>query len=162
MKQSHEDFLKILSGYQGIIHKVNLIYFKTVTDREDNFQEVVYNLWKSFPSLKDKEKIGSWIYAVAINTSITKIRKDYRVILMESVPDTSEVNGQDEIDQEIDFQQLLVMLHTLNEIDRSIMLLYMEEYSYNEIAGILGITSTNVGVRINRAKKQLKTLLGGK
>ena len=81
---------------------------------------------------------------------------------MESVPDTSEVNGQDEIDQEIDFQQLLEMLHTLNEIDRSIMLLYMEEYSYNEIAGILGITSTNVGVRINRAKKQLKTLLGGK
>ena len=162
MKQSHEDFLKILSGYQGIIHKVNLIYFKTVTDREDNFQEVVYNLWKSFPSLKDKEKIGSWIYAVAINSSITKIRKDYRVILMESVPDTSEVNGQDEIDQEIDFQQLLEMLHTLNEIDRSIMLLYMEEYSYNEIAGILGITSTNVGVRINRAKKQLKTLLGGK
>lgn len=162
MKQSHEDFLRILADYQGIIHKVNLIYFKTVADREDNFQEVVYNLWKSFPSLKDKEKIGSWIYAVAINTSITKIRKDCRVILMESVSDTSEVNGQDEIDQEIDFQQLLEMLHTLNEIDRSIMLLYMEDYSYNEIAGILGITSTNVGVRINRAKKQLKTLLGGK
>lgn len=162
MKQSHEDFLRILSDYQGIIHKVNLIYFKTVADREDNFQEVVYNLWKSYPSIKDKEKMGSWIYAVAINTSITKIRKDCRVVLMESVPDTSEVSEQENIEQEIDFQQLLEVLQTLNEIDRSIMLLYMEEYSYNEIAEILGITPTNVGVRINRTKKQLKTLLTGK
>lgn len=162
MKQSHEDFLRILSDYQGIIHKVNLIYFKTVTDREDNFQEVVYNLWKSFSTLKDKEKIGSWIYAVAINTSITKIRKDCRVVLVESVPETSDVDEQDYIEQGIDFQQLLEMLHSLNEIDRSIMLLYMEEYSYNEIAEILGITPTNVGVRINRAKKQLKSSLTGK
>ncbi len=162
MKQSHEDFLRILSDYQGIIHKVNLIYFKTVTDREDNFQEVVYNLWKSFSTLKDKEKIGSWIYAVAINTSITKIRKDCRVVLVESVPETSDVDEQDCIEQGIDFQQLLEMLHSLNEIDRSIMLLYMEEYSYNEIAEILGITPTNVGVRINRAKKQLKSSLTGK
>ena len=159
MKQSHEDFLRMLSDYQGIIHKVNLIYFKTLTDREDNFQEVVYNLWKSFSTLKNKEKIGSWIYAVAINTSITKIRKDSRVVLMESVPETFDASKQEEAEQKIDFRQLLEMLHSLNEIDRSIMLLYMEEYSYNEIAEILGITPTNVGVRINRTKKQLKSSL---
>lgn len=74
MKQSHEDFLRILSDYQGIIHKVNLIYFKTVTDREDNFQEVVY-LWKSFSTLKDKEKIiyidKSIAYQKKYDTSIS-------------------------------------------------------------------------------------------
>lgn len=162
MKQSHEDFLRMLSNYQGIIHKVNLIYFKTVADREDNFQEVVYNLWKSFSSLKDKGKTGSWIYAVAINTSITKIRKDSRVILVESIPETSDDDETGGIEQEIDFRQLLELLHSLNPIDRSIMLLYMEDYSYNEIAEILGISPSNVGVRINRAKKQLKSSLIGK
>ncbi|KAA6322708.1 hypothetical protein EZS27_027774 [termite gut metagenome] len=66
MKSTQEDFLRIISNYQGIIHKVNLIYFKSATDREDNFQEVVYQLWRSFPLLKDKDRMSSWIYAVAI------------------------------------------------------------------------------------------------
>lgn len=68
-----DDFLRTVSDYQGIIHKVNLIYFRVMADREDNFQEVLLQLWKSFPKLKDRTKIGSWIYAVAINTSISKI-----------------------------------------------------------------------------------------
>ncbi len=69
MKSKQEEFLKIISAYQGIIHKVNLIYFRSNVDKQDNFQEIVYQLWRSFPSLKDKSKLASWIYAVAINTS---------------------------------------------------------------------------------------------
>lgn len=162
MKQEHKEFLGILSDYQGIIHKVNLIYFKTTADREENFQEVVYQLWKSFPTVKDKKHVASWIYAVAINTSISKIRKDSRVVLMDSVPDLPDTDNIESMEQDIDFQQLLTMLQKLNEIDRSIMLLYLEDYNYNEIADILGISSTNVGVKINRAKKQLKFLLTNK
>lgn len=162
MKQEHKEFLGILSDYQGIIHKVNLIYFKTTADREENFQEVVYQLWKSFPSVKNKERVASWIYAIAINTSISKIRKDSRVVLMNSVPELPDTDNIESMEQDIDFQQLLTMLQKLNEIDRSIMLLYLEDYNYNEIADILGISSTNVGVKINRAKKQLKFLLTNK
>lgn len=160
MESIKDDFLKIISNYQGIIHKVNLIYFKVVADREDNFQEVLLQLWKSFPKLKDRTKIGSWIYAVSINTSISKIRKDGKLVfteLTDSLPEIGLIEDNAEcIELEANFQQLLEGLHKLTEIDRSIMLLYLEELDYNHIAEIMGITTTNVGVRINRSKKQLK------
>jgi len=75
MKSVEKEFLKVITQYQGIIHKVNFMYFRTKEDKDDNFQEIVYHLWRSFHSLKDKCKIGSWIYTVAINVSISKIRK---------------------------------------------------------------------------------------
>lgn len=160
MESIKDDFLKIISNYQGIIHKVNLIYFEVVADREDNFQEVLLQLWKSFPKLKDRTKIGSWIYAVSINTSISKIRKDGKLVfteLTDSMPEIGLIEDNAEcIELEANFQQLLEGLHKLTEIDRSIMLLYLEELDYNHIAEIMGITTTNVGVRINRSKKQLK------
>ena len=159
MNSLHKDFLKILSEYQGIIHKVNLVYFRTASDRENNFQEVVYQLWKSFPSLSDRSKIGSWMYAVAINTSISKIRKDSRLVLMETLPDTIQTDTAEAVENALNVEQLLAAIQKLNDVDKSIMLLYLEEYSYEQIAGIIGISVSNVGVRINRAKKQLKTIL---
>ena len=159
MKSSQEEFLEILSKYQGIIHKVNLVYFRTVADREDNFQEVVYQLWKSFSLLADRSKIGSWIYSVAINTSISKIRKDCKFVLMDTMPDTETVDDADSIENKMTCEQLLDAIHKLNEVDKSIMLLYLEEHTYEQIAEIIGISSSNVGVRISRAKKQLKTIL---
>lgn len=162
MKSIQEDFLKIVSDYQGIIHKVNLIYFRVIVDREDNFQEILLQLWKSFPQLKDRTKIGSWIYAVAINTSISKIRKDSKLVFQELTDSALEMSLEDNADSfevDLNFQKLIEALHQLNQIDRSIMLLYLEELDYNEIAEIMGITSTNVGVRINRSKKQLKKYL---
>nr|WP_320039607.1 RNA polymerase sigma factor [uncultured Bacteroides sp.] len=163
MESTQEDFLKIISDYQGIIHKVNLIYFKTTADKDDNFQEILLQLWRSFPSLKDKTKLGSWIYAVAINTSISKIRKDSRLIFTDSMLDTESMEDDtDNFESDINHQKLTEALHKLNEIDRSIMLLYLEDLDYNQIAEIIGITSTNVGVRINRSKKQLKKYLNYK
>jgi RNA polymerase sigma-70 factor (ECF subfamily) len=160
-KSIDNDFLEILSRYQGIIHKVNLVYFKTAEDRKDNFQEVVYQLWKSFPSLKDKSKIGSWIYAVAINVSISVIRKESNHVFTELIPEIVHTNEIDKMEQDMDFRVLLEAIQRLNDIDKSIMLLYLEEYSYEQIAEITGISRSNVGVRINRAKKQLKTILNG-
>ena len=86
MKSNKNEFLKLLTAYQGIIHKVNRIYFRSEADREDNFQETVYQLWRSFPALQNKEKPASWIYTVAINTSISKVRKDSRIEFRDSPP----------------------------------------------------------------------------
>ncbi len=156
MKSSQEEFLKILSAYQNIIHKVNQIYFQSEIDKEDNFQKVVYQLWRSFSSLQNREKPASWIYAVAINSSISKIRKDSRLEFFESVPDIEVVNPYEQQEQNENYQRLINALYKLNEIDRSIMLLYMEEYSYDEIAEIVGISSSYIGVKIHRLKSQLQ------
>lgn len=155
MKSYQKEFLKILSAYQGIIHKVNQVYFKSDADKEENFQEVVYQLLRSFPSLQNKEKPASWIYAVAINTSISKVRKDSRLHFYESVPDKETIDPNEKQEENENYQRLINALYQLNEIDKSIMLLYMEEYSYDEIAKIVGISTSNIGVKIYRLKNQL-------
>ena len=159
MEPIQEEFLKIVADYQGIIHKVNKIYFKSAIDKQDNFQEVIYQLWRSFPSLRDRDKLASWIYAVAINTSIAKIRKDSKFVFYDSIPETTQTEIDSGVEQRLNYQRLLDALQKLNKIDRSIMLLYMEDYSYDDIAEIIGITSSNVGVKIHRIKSQLKKLL---
>lgn len=158
MKPVEKDFLKMLSDYQGIIHKVNLIYFRTDVDKQDNFQEIAYQLWRSFPSLKNREKLASWIYAVAINTSISKIRKDCKLEFYEAVPDVLPAEPADP-GENVNYQRLIDALHTLNEIDKSIMLLYLEDFSYEEIARITGMGASHVGVKIHRLKIQLQKQL---
>ena len=157
MKSLKEEFLEILSNYQGILHKVSLIYFRNKSEREDNFQEIIYQLWKSFPKLKNKNSIGSWIYAVSINTSISRLKKESRIEYREKLPESVD---KFDLIEELSFNEtsrrLLRAIYNLNEIDKSIMLLYLEEKSYDEIAEILGISKSNVGVRINRAKELLK------
>ena len=160
MKPEKEEFLDILNRYQGILHKVNLVYFHTREDREDNFQEMAYQLWKSLPQLKNKASIGSWIYKVAINTSIVKLKKDKRKDITYELSDVkSEKNIDDRLGKEEEAALLIKAIRELNEIDRAIMFLYLEERSYEEIAEIIGISSGNVGVRITRAKKSLKERL---
>ena len=155
-----EEFLEILSNYQNILHKVNMVYFYNEADRVDNFQEIVYQLWKSYPKLENKKSIGSWIYAVSINTSISNIKKQKRIEYRENIPEA--IDQTDTIKQicfSDDVNRLLKAISQLGDIDKSIMLLYLEEKSYSEIAQILGITQSHVGVRINRAKKTLKQIL---
>jgi RNA polymerase sigma-70 factor (ECF subfamily) len=160
MKPLKEEFLQIISNYQGILHKVNLIYFRNVSDREDNFQEIIYQLWKSYPDLRNKDSIGSWIYAVSINTSISRLKKKTRIEYREELPESMDTYDiEEEAARDNDFRLLLQAIGNLNEIDKSIMLLYLEEKSYDEIAEILGISKSNVGVRINRAKELLKKTL---
>jgi RNA polymerase sigma-70 factor (ECF subfamily) len=160
MKSLKEEFLEILSNYQGILHKVNLIYFRNKSDREDNFQEIIYQLWKSFPGLQNKNSIGSWIYAVSINTSISKIKRESRIEYREKLPDSFDrIDIIEELSLNERYRVLLQAIYNLNEIDKSIMLLYLEEKSYDEISEITGISKSNVGVRINRAKELLKQSL---
>lgn len=161
MKSTNDEFLEIITNYQGILHKVNLVYFRSHSEREENFQEIVYQLWKSFAKLKNRESLGSWIYKVAINTSISRIRKASRIEYRPKLPDICDktIDTAEAISLNASLQMLLEAIKHLDEIDRSIMLLWLDENSYDQIAGIIGISSSNVGVRINRAKETLRKLM---
>jgi len=157
MNSVKDDFLEILTNYQGILYKVSLVYFRNKSEIEDNLQEIIYQLWKSFPFIKNQNSIGSWIYSVSINTSISRVKKISRIEYRETVPELPDKSDVfDKISMNESLQILLSAIHNLDEINKSIMLLYLEEKSYDEIAEIIGISKSNVGVRINRAKEILK------
>ncbi len=160
MNPLEKEFLAILSDYQGILHKVNLIYFRNEEDRKDNFQEITFQLWQSFPRLKNRGSIGSWIYRISINTSITKIKKETNMVYYDSVPDLLSGSDQHEDMSNVENENLLLAaIHRLNGVDRAILLLHLENKTYAEISEIIGITVSNVGVRINRAKGKIEQIL---
>jgi len=155
-----KEFSKLIDNYQGIINKVSRAYFSNSEDRKDNFQEVVYQLWVSKDNLQDKSKIASWIYRVAINTSIVRLKKKSKIVYKENIfekdmacQDYEENNKEDRI------EQLYAAINKLNEVERAIIILYLDEKSYSEISEICGISKSNVGIKIMRSKNKLKQLL---
>ena len=132
-----------------------------MADREDLFQEITVQLWKSFSSFEQKSKFSTWLYRVALNTAITQKRKEKRYPVSTSLSENEmripDANGTD-IDEE-DLKYLRSAIHRLKAVDRAIIFLYLEEKSYVEIAEVIGITPKNVGVKIVRIKAKLLTIL---
>ncbi|MDA3880052.1 MAG: RNA polymerase sigma factor [Prolixibacteraceae bacterium] len=155
-------FLNIITENQGIIHKVCGIYCDTLEDREDLFQEIVAQLWRAFPSFRSESKISTWMYRVSLNTAITHFKRDKR----RPDKDNMEYNNLHVPDVAYDstYEENLKLLHKaiegLTGIEKSIILLYLEDKKYEEIAEIVGITQNYVRVKMNRIKAKLKKLLG--
>lgn len=156
-----KQFLEIVRNNQGIIHKVCSIYCDNEEDRNDLVQEILAQLWKSFPSFRNESKFTTWMYRVALNTAITSFKKYKRQ------PDRTPLSNQnlqiaDEIvssDTEDHIRLLRDAVSKLTGIEKSIILLYLENNSYEDIAEITGITQNYVRVKMNRIKKKLKVLM---
>lgn len=151
-------FLALIQEHQGIIHKICRLYRDGKEDREDLFQEITYQLWKSFPAFKGEAKVSTWMYRIALNTAIASFRKkrldiEYQPIL----PDLAdhEVNDEHAIRQE----KLFAALKQLNESEKAIITLYLDELSYRQIAEIIGVSENNIGVKINRIKLKIQKLI---
>jgi len=154
---SEIEFLELLSQNQGIIGKVCSIYCNQREDHEDLFQEITYQAWRGYPSFKGEAKFSTWLYRIALNTAISSFRKRKPAIdLVPILPDNITEQLSDTIEQK---QQLIWAIKQLNEGERAIIALYLEEMSYQEIAEIVGISVNNVGVRINRIKTKLHQIL---
>ncbi len=153
-------FIKELNQHRGIIHRVCRIYFDHPDDREDVFQEIIYQLWKSYPSFNGESKFSTWMYRVALNTAIGQFRKEKKAIQREPLNDhLSEITPYQQADTEEQMQQLYSAINTLSLVDKAIILLYLEDNSYEEIATVTGLTKTNVSVRLVRIKKKLEEKL---
>jgi RNA polymerase sigma factor (sigma-70 family) len=155
-------FLNIVTKNQGIIHKVCGVYCDTVEDREDLFQEIVSQLWRSYPTFRNESKVTTWMYQVSLNTAITHFKKNKRR------PDRGDLNKTifQIADEHYDdtAEEQLKLLHKaiarLTGIEKSIVLLFLEDKKYEEIAEIIGITQNYVRVKMNRIKGKLKKLMG--
>jgi RNA polymerase sigma factor (sigma-70 family) len=153
-------FLVLIKEHQGIIHKICRLYRDIQEDREDLFQEITFQLWKSRLTFKNNAKISTWIYRVALNTAIATFRKKTQVI--EYRPLLPEVAAEQE-DEALALRQekLFNALKQLDDGDKAIITLYLEEFSYEQIAEVTGISENYVGVKLNRIKTKIQNLLIG-
>ncbi|WP_207511118.1 RNA polymerase sigma factor [Longitalea luteola] len=150
------EFLALVNQHQGIIHKICRLYRDSPQDQEDLFQEVIFKLWKSVPQFRGEAKFSSWMYRVALSTAIAVYRKKKPDIrYMPAVPDSAENQAQPDENRE----QFFRALKQLNDADKALITLYLEDLSYQEIAEIVGISESNVGVRLNRIKSKIQQLL---
>jgi len=158
MDENH--FLQLISTHQRIIHWVCQLYRDTPSDREDLFQEIVFQLWRSIDRFRGQSAIGTFIYRVALNTAVATFRKAGKrnvVSYVDQVPEMSSANEDLAIAERK--EQLMGAIKKLDEADRAVIALVLDEYSYREIGEIIGITENNVGVRVSRIKNKIKKLL---
>jgi len=151
-------FVQVIKENEGLIFKITTLYTNNTEERSDLYQEIVYQLWKSFSSFRGQSKISTWIYRVALNTSIYFLKKDKRKVT--TVPINMEMlNPADDFDEEEEkrIKMLYEHIRLLNLLEKGIILLYLEGKSYQEIAHITGLSQTNVGTRLSRIKEKLKS-----
>ena len=154
-----EDFLRLIGENKGIIFKICNSYCSNKTDREDLAQEIIYQLWKSGNNFDTSYKFSTWMYRVALNVAISFYRKEKTggaKISITEHPDDIEDKDDGSYKTEENINLLEQFINELKELDRALMILYLEEKSYKEIAEVLGISETNVATKINRIKDKLK------
>lgn len=159
--ESTDIFLKRISENKGIIHKVCNVYCNSEEEKKDLMQEITLQLWKAFPSFREQSKFSTWMYRVAFNTAVTNIRRSKKHPILEALSEEQQVSIEKEdipnLDEEIN--RLYKAIGKLNEIEKGIILLYLEKKSYLEIGEITGLSEKNISVKIVRIKSKLKKLL---
>lgn len=149
-------FIGIVRQHEALIYKVARLYTNSREDEQDLYQEIVYQLWKSFDSFRNEAKISTWMYRIALNTSIAYLHKEKRKGSHIPIPEEM-LHGTDTGDtlQEERAAALYAVITTLSPIEKAIILLYLEGKTYEEIAGITGFTITNVGTRLGRIRQKI-------
>ena len=156
--ENKQEFIQIIKANEGLIQKITKVYTYYKQDAEDLHQEIIYQLWKSFPSFRHASKVSTWMYRVALNTSISYLNKEKNNRNQDSLneshfnrPEITDTSSEDR------FKTLYEQIRSLNTIDKGIILLYLEGNSYEDIAIITGFTESNVGTRLGRIKQKLIT-----
>ncbi len=155
-----KEFIELIKSHQGILHKICNVYFLRDTYKEDYYQEILIRLWKSYPSFRNQSAFSTWLYRVALNTAIDIIRKQSLLPkhtglskIEYNIPENKNLLESDNKDK------LYMAINQLSDIEKAIIILYLEDYNYSEIAEITGISENYTGVKINRIKTQLIKIL---
>ncbi|HLP75181.1 MAG TPA: sigma-70 family RNA polymerase sigma factor [Bacteroidales bacterium] len=154
-----DKFISVIKDNRKLIFKVCYSYCSNSEDRKDLQQDIIIQLWNSFTRFDGRVKVSTWVYRIALNTAISFYRKDHKhkentVLIDNSIISLPVFEPDSEEDEKIAL--LYRYIERLNEMDKALILLFLEDNSYREIAEILGITETNVATKISRVKKNLK------
>jgi len=157
-KLSEIEFEKLVYENQSLINKVCDIYCSSHADKDDLFQEIIINIWKGLPSFQGNSKLSTWIYRVSFNTAISTVRKrrNDKLVYYDKLADSVSSIHENETDDNLKIKALYKGIDTLRPVEKAIILLYLEEKTYDEIADIIGITKKNVSVKLVRLKRKLE------
>ncbi|MDT0557397.1 sigma-70 family RNA polymerase sigma factor [Ichthyenterobacterium sp. W332] len=160
-KELEHNFVELLKQHQNIVHKVCRLYTNNKDEHNDLFQEITIQLWRAFPKFRGDSKFSTWMYRVGLNTAITLYRKSKRRIKTYELEPLQFKLKSDEYDdtEEEQLKALYKAVHQLNDIEKALVLLYLEDKDYREISETLGITEVNARVKMNRVKTKLRTIL---
>jgi RNA polymerase sigma-70 factor (ECF subfamily) len=159
LQAEKDQFLTLIQQNKKLIFKVCNGYCHDPEDRKDLVQEVIIQLWRSFSNYNNQFKLSTWMYRVALNTCISwyrseRKRKTGAINIEDGLIDLIDTNEQQETDERV--VQLYTFINQFDELNKALMILYLDNNSYKEIADVLGISQTNVATKINRIKQQLK------
>ncbi|MDO4763420.1 MAG: sigma-70 family RNA polymerase sigma factor [Flavobacteriaceae bacterium] len=161
MNQLQKEFTKQLSENQRIVHKICKIYTDNPHDHEDLFQEIVIQLWKSYPQFRGDAKFSTWMYRIGLNTALALFNKKSKTILINTDNPLENIKIANE-EHEEDSEKIKAMydaIHQLSDVEKALIMMYLDDKPYREIGEILGITEGNARVKMNRAKEKLRTLI---
>ena len=154
-----DKFISVIKDHQNLIFKICYSYCKNPENRKDLQQEILMQLWSSFLKFDGRVKISTWIYKIALNTAILYYRNDCKYNDKKGTIDASIIslsNFETDSEQDENILMLNQFIERLNKMDKALILLYLDEYKYKDIADIIGISETNVATKISRIKKSLK------
>ncbi len=154
--ENNKEFIEIIQQNEGLIFKIARIYTNSKEDERDLYQEIIYQLWKSFPSFRHESRLSTWMYRIALNTAIAQLNKEKRKVFQVPI-DEILLNKSEAADTLADERSevLFALIKKLSDPEKGIILLYLEGKNYDEIAAITGFTATNVGTRLGRIKQKL-------
>lgn len=152
-----KQFLDLVEKHKGIIVKICSIYARRQDERDDLFQEIVIQLWKAWPNFEGRSQFSTWLYRIALNTAISGLRKKQTdLVYMDQFTMPEAVDPGTDSNREEKLKALYQAIRELPEIDRAVVMLYLEDKSYDEMEDILGISQGTLRVKMNRAKEKLR------
>lgn len=157
-----KEFIHQLNDNQRIVHKICKIYTDNSHDHEDLFQEIVIQLWKAYPDYRGDAKFSTWMYRIGLNTALALFRKQSKSVPTdpsETLENLNIINDTDHEEKNAQIQAMYNAIHQLTDIEKALIMMFLDDKSYKEISEILGITEGNARVKMNRAKEKLKTLI---
>ena len=159
MKNLQQEFLEKIESHKGMIFKVSKMYVDHQEDREDLYQEIVFQLWKSYQKFEGKSQFSTWLYRVSLNTALTFLKSEKRKPDNAFLHENLDVAEESQDDKEVQLQLFYKAVHELNPIEKALIFLFLEGQTHKEISENLGISEVNARVKLNRTKEKLQQII---
>ncbi|MDV4102570.1 RNA polymerase subunit sigma-70 [Elizabethkingia anophelis] len=159
MGLKEKEFLEKIEKHKGMIFKISKMYLENQEDREDMFQEIILQLWKSYQAFEGKSQFSTWLYRVSLNTAITFLKRDKKRTDKNELHENIDIEDEQNTDKELQTEFLYKAVQELNPIEKALIFLFLEGQNYKQISENMGITEVNARVKLNRTKEKLQQII---